>query len=190
MALRIENTQPSATMTSLSAKLKRITFSVSPTRAGRIHYLTAEDVRVLLGRLPENLWERLRAVHFNDQGIRRRLAGYVNRGHREITICALPAAVSFTPYTSRKRGHSPATFGAARGRQWPNLAVRRYFLYNVLLHELGHLQIVDPSAKTDRRRFASQTLAQEFANHWRKALWSRHFDHPDPVHNAPNCEET
>jgi hypothetical protein len=69
------------------------------------------------------------------------------------------------------------------------LAVRRFFLYDVFLHELGHLQIVDPSAKTNRRRFASESLAQEFANHWRRALWAQHFDHPDPAHNTPSSEE-
>jgi hypothetical protein len=80
---------------------------------------------------------------------------------------------------------SPSMFGAARGAQWPRPAVRRFLLYHVFLHELGHLQIVNPKAKSLRRRFASQTLAQEFANHWRSVLWSKPFDHPDPVHNAP-----
>jgi hypothetical protein len=108
-------------------------------------------------------------------------------GHREIAICAFPASVS--GYTSRTWGQSPATFGASRGRQWPRLAVRRWFLYDVFLHELGHLQIVDPSAKTARRRFASESLAQEFANHWRRTLWTQHFDHPDPVHNPPGDDE-
>jgi hypothetical protein len=177
------------TMTTLDSRIRRIKFSCSATHAGRIHYLTPDDVRVLLSRLPEELWQRLRAVHFNDRSIGARLAGRVNVGHREITICAFPASVSFTRYTSRKRGHSPATFGASRGSQWPRLAVRRYFLYNVFLHELGHLQIVDPAAKTLRRRFASETLAQEFANKWRRTLWARHFDHPDPVHNPPSSEE-
>jgi hypothetical protein len=175
-------------MTHLQAKLKRIQFSIAPTRAGRIHYLTADDVRVLLGRLPEELWERLRAVHFNDRGLQlcRHYAGYINMGRREITICAFPASVSCTPFTSRKKGSSPATFGAERGKQWPRLAVRRYLLYNTFLHELGHLQIVDPTAKTLRRRFASEMLAQRFAHDWRRTLWSKHFDHPDPVHNAPD----
>jgi hypothetical protein len=97
--------------------------------------------------------------------------------------------VSCTPFTSRKKGPSPATLGALRGRQWPKVAVRRYLLYNTFLHELGHLQIVDPSAKTDRRRFASESLAQEFANKWRRALWAEHFDNPDPIHNPPSREE-
>ncbi len=70
------------------------------------------------------------------------------------------------------------------------MAVRRFVLYNVLLHELGHLQVVDERAKTTRRAFAGETLAQDFAEHWCHELWSRGFDHPDPVHNPPSKEET
>jgi hypothetical protein len=62
-------------------------------------------------------------------------------------------------------------------------------LYDVFLHELGHLQIVEEKAKSVRRRFAVETRAQEFAEHWCRELWSQPFDHPDPVHNAPSCEE-
>jgi hypothetical protein len=80
---------------------------------------------------------------------------------------------------------SPAEFGARRGAQWPDLAIRRFLLYDVLLHELGHLQIVDARAKTVRRKFAMETKADEFATLWRRRLWSAPFDHPDPVHNPP-----
>ena len=31
--------------------------------------------------------------------------------------------------------------------------------------------------------------AQQFPNLWRKRLWSKAFNHPDPVHNAPTKEE-
>ena len=31
--------------------------------------------------------------------------------------------------------------------------------------------------------------AQEFADHWRRILWAQHFEHPDPIHNAPAQEE-
>jgi hypothetical protein len=68
--------------------------------------------------------------------------------------------------------------------------VRRFFLYDVFLHELGHLQVIDPAAKNLKRRFASETLAEEFANRWRRSLWSKHFDHPDPIHNPPGKDET
>ncbi|MBN2580536.1 MAG: hypothetical protein JXB10_16245 [Pirellulales bacterium] len=173
----------------LQAKLKRIKFTFTPTRAGRIHYLTPEDVRVLLSRLPEKLWERLRAVHFNDRCRGKRTAGYTNRGRREIAICAFPASVSCSSYTSRKEGCSPNTFGAKRGKQWPRLAIRRFMLYDVFLHELGHLQIIDPDAKSLRRKFASETRADEFSKHWRRKLWSKHFDHSDTVHNPPSPHE-
>ena len=76
-----------------------------------------------------------------------------------------------------------------RGRQWPDLAVRRFMLYDVFLHELGHLQIVDPKAQRLKRRFAGETMAQEFADNWRTRLWSQTFEHEDPVHNSPTRDE-
>jgi hypothetical protein len=179
-------------MKSHKPKLRRIKFSCSPTKAGRIHYLEPEDVRVLLSRLPEKLWERLRAVHFNDRSIGRRFAGYVDRGRRDIAFCAFPASVSCTLLGIKKRDYSPKTFGAVRGKKWPLLAVRRFFLYEVFLHELGHMQIVDCTINSERRRFASETsetMAHKFAKHWRRILWSQSFDHPDPVHNPPSSEE-
>jgi hypothetical protein len=129
-------------------------------------------VRILLSRLPEELWGKLRAVHFNDRALGRRRLGYVTMGHREITICAIPSRVSLSACVVRR---SPRPFGAARGRQWPDIAVRRFMLCDVFLHELGHLQIVVPKAKRVRRRFASETKAQEFADYWREKLWSCQF---------------
>jgi hypothetical protein len=176
-------------MTTIHRSIRRIKFSCSMTHAGRVHYITPDDVRILLSRLPAKLWERLRGVHFNDRSRGKRVLGYVNMGHREIAICAIPASVSCSSAIPRKQRCSPATFGALRGRQWPQLAVRRFLLYDVFLHELGHLQIIDPTATNVRRRFASETLAQEFANTWRRAMWAQHFDHPDPVHNPPTLDE-
>jgi tetratricopeptide (TPR) repeat protein len=67
--------------------------------------------------------------------------------------------------------------------------VRRFMLYDVFLHELGHIQFVDRKAKSTRRRFAGETRAQEFAEHWCRELWSQPFDHPDPVHGPPSPDE-
>jgi hypothetical protein len=67
--------------------------------------------------------------------------------------------------------------------------VRRYLLYDVLLHELGHIQVVDAKASDFRRRYAGETLAQRFADNLRHELWSEPFDHPDPVHNPPSDAE-
>jgi len=161
----------------------RTKYSFTRPRERRKHYLNERDVEVLLDRLPAELWSRLRAVHFNDQSFGARCLGYVNRGRREIAICALPPNVSLTRFLVRQ---SPRRFGAARGSQWPERAVRRFLLYDVFLHELGHLQIVDPKASSVRRKFAGQRKAEEFANRWRARLWSQPFEHSDPIHNPPS----
>jgi hypothetical protein len=115
--------------------------------------------------------------------------GYVNRGRREIAICALPGNVSLGRAFSRSKS-SAKEFGAPPRGQWPELAIRRFLLYDVLLHELGHLQVVDRKASRARRRFASETKAQAFADYWRRELWSQPFEHPDPVHNPTSESES
>ena len=84
---------------------------------------------------------------------------------------------------------NPRDYGAIRAKQWPHFAVRRFILYNTFLHELGHMQIILPKAKTNRRKFAGERKADEFAKYWRKKLWAKPFDHPDPVHNPPTIDE-
>jgi len=166
--------------------LKRIQFVRHKVVPHRRHYATEEDVRIVLSRLPEELWSRLRKVHFKDDARGNRRLGYTTRrARREITLCALPIRVSLNRAEAR-----PEIFGALRGSQWPVLAVRRFMLYDVLLHELGHLQVILPESKNPNRKFASETKAQEFANTWRKKLWSERYDHPDPAHNAPTPDET
>ena len=152
--------------------MSRIKYSYTKIAGPRKHYLTNQDVEVLLDRLPLELWSRLREVHFNDRGRGVRCLGYVNPGRREIAICALPPNVSLARFLDRR---SPRQFGAIRGHQWSETAVRRFLLYDVFLHELGHLQVVDPEAHTDRRRFASETKAQEFADEWRVTAVGRPF---------------
>ena len=162
-------------------------FYVKPPAADRRHYLTAEDVEFVLERLPHETYARLRAVHFVDRSRGGRVLGYVTGGRREISLCALAPRVSLTRFLTRDQ--SARTFGARRGQQWPELAVRRFMLYDVFLHELGHLQIVDPKARSNRRYYAHETLAQRFADQWRKELWLRPSDHPDPVHDPPTASE-
>ena len=168
--------------------MKQVTFSYGELHGDRVYYIGEDDVKVVLSRLPENTWHRLRTVHFNDHsgGIRR--AGYVTRGRREITICARPPRIRSLTKVARRQGVCPEYYGAIAGKPWPKLAVRRFLLYDVFLHELGHLQIVNEKT-TSRLRFAREKVAQEFADSWRRQLWSRVFDHPDPVHNPPEpCE--
>ena len=166
----------------------KIRYSISPAKGNRVHHVTAEDVEVVLSRLPAETLRRLRAVHFNDYAWGNRRLGYTtNRGRREIALCALPERLSFTRFLVK--GQTPRQFGAKRGAQWPKLAIRRFILYDVLLHEIGHLQEIYPQARNPRRRFAGEPKAQEFAMYWCRKLWSRKFDHPDPVHNRPGKEE-
>jgi len=69
------------------------------------------------------------------------------------------------------------------------VAIRRFLLYDVLLDQIGHLQIIDANAKGEMRKFAREPKAQEFAMFWCVKLWSQYYDHPDPVHNRPTKEE-
>lgn len=163
---------------------REVKFSVAKPGGDRVYHVTPEDVRIVLGRLPHEVWHRLRAVHFNDRGDGGAMLGYVTRSRREIALCALAPRVSLTGKIPNQP--PPEQFGAVRGAQWPQVAIRRYLLYEVLLHELGHLQMVDPDAKSVRRMFAGETLAEEFATCWRKKLWSQRFEHPDPAHNPPS----
>lgn len=166
----------------------KVRFSISPPKGDRVHHITPEDIEVVLSRLPDEAYSRLRAVHFNDWADGNRRLGYTTTGgRREIALCALPRRMSFTRFLQRRQ--SPRQFGARRGAQWPELAIRRFLLYYALLHEIGHLQEIIPAAKNPKRRFASETKAHEFADTWRQRLWAEHFDHPDPVHNRPTKEE-
>ena len=166
----------------------KVRFSSSPAGGNRVYHVTQEDVEVVLSRLPEEAYKRLRAIHFNDRARGNIRLGYTTtRGRREIALCALPERMSFTPFLVK--GQSPRQFGAKRGSQWPKIAIRRFLLYDVLLHEIGHLQVIDPKARNPKRRFASESKAQEFAMYWCKRLWSVSYDHPDPVHNRPSEDE-
>ena len=163
----------------------RIRFTVSRPGADRIHHVNEQDVLVVLSRLPGALYQRLRAVHFNDRSLARTF-GYVTRGNREIALCALPPRMSLR--RALIKGQTTEQFGAKLGAKWPPLAIRRFLLYDVFLHELGHLQMVD-GARSSRLKLAREKLAHEFATEWRNRLWSEHFDHADAVHNPPTRAE-
>jgi hypothetical protein len=94
--------------------LTQVKFTVHTPGADRIHYVNEQDVRVLLGRLPHQLWSQLRAVHFNDQSRGNRTLGYVTvRGRKEIALCALPPRIRLTKVL--RNGQTPEKFGAVIG---------------------------------------------------------------------------
>lgn len=161
----------------------RVRFVVHPIRGPRIHHVTPSDVEVVLGRLPEEVLKPLKEVHFNDRMGTRGCLGYANPGSGCLALCALPERVSFAHYLERQECRA-AEFGASAGSQWPNLAVRRFILYYVLLHELGHLQVLLVKGRR-HGRVPGERMAREFGNYWRRKLWSEPFDHSDGVHNPP-----
>ena len=152
-----------------------------------MHYVKEEEVRVLLDRLPAETWTRLRAVHFNDQSRGARSLGYVNPRRREIALCALPPRISLTRFLVK--GQTPEQFGAKRGQKWPVTAVRRFMLYDVFLHELGHMQLIDENTCSARLKYGHEKLAQAFALQWCRRFRAERFSYPDPVHNPPTPEE-
>jgi hypothetical protein len=169
-------------------RLRRVKFRSCTPGCDRIHHVSQGDLMMVLLRLPAETWERLRGIHFNDQSRGGRVLGYTTtRGRREIALCALPPRMSLT--RSLIRGQTCEEFGARRGAQWPEVAIRRFLIYDVFLHELGHLQIVDPQASSARRVFAGETRAEDFATYWRRRLWSEEFAFPDPAHQAPSDKE-
>ena len=167
--------------------MPKVRFTYSDVGCDRKHYVDESDVTVVLSRIPAEAWNGLRAVHFNDRSRGARILGYANVRGRDISICALPPGVSLT--AALERGQSPEMFGAVRGSQWPEVAVRRFLLYDVLLHEIGHLQMIRERARSVRLEYAREKLAQKFADEWRKRLWSSRFEHPDPAHNPPSVRE-
>lgn len=100
---------------SLASRLSRIQFSVSIPGADRIHYVNADDVRVVLGRLPLEFWARLRAVHFNDRARGARVLAYVNQGHREIAPLCI-AAANWIDGSSCEGPDSRAVWSKARSK--------------------------------------------------------------------------
>jgi hypothetical protein len=172
---------------SIKKQIEKIRFTFAKPSADRVYHITAEDIKVVLSRIPHEHWNKLREVHFNDSSQGARSLGYVTTGKREISVAALPPRISFTRFLVK--GQTPEEFGAVRGAQWPKLAIRRFLLYDVFLHELGHLQVVDEKAKSESRRYAREGKAQEFAIYWGRKLWQEHFSHHDPVHNKPTKQE-
>ena len=153
-----------------------------------VSYLEQKDVDLVLDRIPAEFRVRIQNVFLRRSSDAKTLGCVTSRGRREIELATkLPIRVSLRGYLHGRQ--SAAEFGAPARGQWPPWAVRRFLLYDVLLHEIGHLQVVEPTASRTERKFASETRAQEFADELRRTLYSDHFEHRDPIHNAPTAAE-
>jgi hypothetical protein len=164
-----------------------------PKRATRdtkdlISYVDTRDVDVVVERVPVEYRTRMRDIFRKRSSDAKILGSVTTRGRRDVQLSTrLPIRVSLRGYLHG--GQSAEEFGAPKVGQWPPWAVRRFLLYDVLFHEIGHLQVVDDKASRVERKFASETRAQEFADEMRRTLYSEQCDHPDPIHNAPTAAE-
>lgn len=154
-----------------------------------VRYISNKDIDIAIKRIPEEYRVRVREITTWHDSRAARLLGYVtSRGRRDINLCVwLPPRVSLGSYL--RKGQYAKEFGAPARGQWTPWAVRRFMLYDVLLHELGHLQIVNAKGKSMRRKFAGEKLAQGFAEELKHNLFSTYFDQPDIIHNPPSNEE-
>jgi hypothetical protein len=153
-----------------------------------VTYVNDREIDFVIERVPLELRTRIRDIRRRRSSDAKVLGSVSTRGRRDIELSArLPIRVSLGRYLVR--GQSPAEFGAPDVGQWPPWAVRRFLLYDVLFHEIGHLQIVASKAPRVQRKFAGETRAQAIADELRRTLYSEPFDHSDPIHNAPTAEE-
>ena len=140
-------------------------------------YVEETEIEALLAQLPEETRRDLHRVRFkNGVDTGGRLGDIASDPDPEIVIYAQAYRVSLTPYLGRDE--TPETYGAVDGCRWPVLAIKRFVLYNVLLTQLGRLQVG-----------ASGASGEQFAGHWRRELWSREPDDSDAVHRAPTEKE-
>lgn len=155
-----------------------------------IRYISIQEIRLVLSRVPQHYRKRVRHIFLENKcrGVRQ-LGCVIKNSRRDIWIYPwLPPRVSLKRFLYR--GQSAVEFGAPNVGQWTPWAVRRFLLYDVVLHELGHLQEIHPKKKDWRRRFAGESKAEEFADYWRRCLFAEdNFQHEDLVHFAPTEEE-
>jgi hypothetical protein len=154
-----------------------------------VGYITHAELEIVKKRIPGEFRTRLRDIFIWCESYGVRTLGYVTRaGRRDVNLSAfLPYRVSLRQFLVK--GQSALEFGTAARGQWTPWAVRRFLLYDVFLHEIGHLQLIDDKKSNTKRKYASETLAQKFADELRRKLWSSYFEHPDPVHNRPQPDE-
>lgn len=149
-----------------------------------IHPASPEDIAELLAALPPEDLAGLVGITLRRVPWRGYDAddsfGYYDPHDREISLRAFPADLRLYtdqrgPTERERREFDPFCQNWQRGRhgwylQWDEDSLRRFYLYDVLLHEIGH-HVADrgkPVGKT--RRSANEAFAHDYARHWRRTL--------------------
>jgi hypothetical protein len=131
--------------------------------------VSEDDVKLVLDRLPENTWNRFQVIHFNDPRRGLRWLGYINHERAEIAISLLPPGVRRVRFVMR--AGQPSRVPRATRR----LSPRREMLFDVLLDDIGHLQILDERVRDGVRLRSYEPRPAPHTDYWRLRLWSFKF---------------
>ncbi len=140
------------------------------------HPCTPEQVRAVLSHLPRRYTRSLRAVVFRRLPKRDHERSVEARRRMScIVLNAFPASNEIdwgtaSPAESTRRHYAPwcDRWELRDGRwiqAWTPEEVQRYYLYHLLLHELGHIN--QPDYHSLRRR---ESFAEDFALTWARKL--------------------
>jgi len=164
-----------------------IIFHEKEVRGDLHRFVTKEDILTLLNRLPLEEYQQLKTVTFETCGGAYQFGYVFYKRVKGIVLCDQPLRMGMKE-ADAKRGHL-IEYGGLNNMKWPIIAIRRYMLYNVFLHELRHTHIVNPHKKLTRHKIPFEKLANEYSDFWRGELYKDKFDHHDPVHNLPTLDE-
>jgi len=137
---------------------------------------SAEEVRAVIARLPSEYSQHLRAVIFRRISRRDQARGTeAYRRMRCIVLNAFPVSNEIdwgkSPPAESARKHYASWCDVWQERDgrwiqtWTAEQARRYHLYHLLLHELGHIN--QPPFHSLRRR---ESFAEDFALTWARKL--------------------
>ena len=138
---------------------------VKPAGEGFRHVLTADDVRSRLTHLPDWMHEPLEVVQMSQMTRKKRIAPcYGMQWGSTIYLYPIEENLveTFTDPPKPAQQIEARMYGARwvqAGRRewkliWTELAIRDFYLNNVLIHELGHVLDCRNSRSLDRERFA------------------------------------
>lgn len=145
--------------------------SYLPQGPGQKLSIREDDVKLVLERLPQETFSRFQVIHFSDPSRDLRWIGYINQEKAEIAISLLPPGVRRIRFVMRVGGGPTSRRFARR----TNARKRRDLLFDVLVDDIGHLQIMDEQAADGVRVRSYEPARRAHTDYWRLRLWSFNF---------------
>ena len=96
----------------MDKRIEKIAFSVTELWSDRVFHITPDDIRVVCRGYPMSTGSDSRLHTSMIQAGLGRTLGYLTRGRREISICALPPRMSLIRYWDK--GHTPEELAIRR----------------------------------------------------------------------------